>query len=504
MESGPVRSSRAPDDRPWRARLSLRAALAGGSAAAITAGTAAGALGLGFFLYYYSHGLTLVHYDAKARLLVARRIFDSVCPDIRQMGIYWLPLPSLVNLPAVINDTLYKNGMAASLISVCLFAVATYFLYRIVYLLRNDHTISTAAAAVFATNPSMLYLQTTPLTEALYFSVFLGAAYFLMKFMLTEDRHDLLAAGAFVSLSTLVRYDGWSLWAGLLVLFFIYLLQLERPWRVRGKYLLAFAIASTVGIVAYQLYCYYTTGLLFPPQADARPLIPYSKGKAIESFLIFVRCGGDIAGKLVFYASIVGFLVFLVHRRFRRPYLAAYAVLHSIPLFTLAYFNGHPYRVRYSMALLPAIAIFAVAWWPARNWAKVALAALIAANMIRPAARRQIMLKEASYHAPEIAERAAAIDFLRRNYDGEPVLVSMGWLAPFLHDWGIPLRCTLHESLQGTWDLAIARPARFAGWIIMEKNDPVWNQMRDNPKFLTGFSEALRLSNFRIYRRVHH
>lgn len=474
----------------WRRRRPLIVAIA------------AGLLGFAFFLDYYRHGLTLVHYDAKARLLVARRVFDNIEPGIDQMGLYWLPLPSLLNIPLVTNDRLYETGIASSLLSVCLFATATYFLYRLAYLLRGDHALALAAAAIFATNPSMLFLQSTPLTEALYFAVSLGAVFFLTRFMFTEDRRDLLSSGAFVALATLVRYDGWSLWAGANILFVVFLLQNREPLRTKRTYLLTFAITTTLGIVAYQLYCYYTTGILFPPQQDSRPLIPYSQGRALESVLIFVQCAGDIAGRPVFWAAVIGAIVFLAYRLMRPPFLAAYALLHAVPLFALAYFNGHPYRVRYSVALLPAISLFAVICWPARRWAKVALAVLVIGNMLRPAEQRQLMLREAAFHLPEIQEREQAIAYLKANYDGSPVLASMGWVAPFLHDWGIPLQRTIHEGVQTAWQTGLERPRYVAGWVLMEDGDPLYQAMLANPRFLDDFSEALRLSNFSIYRRV--
>ena len=49
-------------------------------------------------------GLSLSHYDAKAHLVVARRIFDSLTPSWEQIGAVWLPLPHVLNaLPVQID-----------------------------------------------------------------------------------------------------------------------------------------------------------------------------------------------------------------------------------------------------------------------------------------------------------------------------------------------------------------------------------------------------------------
>ena len=61
------------------------------SAAGLLIGTSAA-------LIYYFRGLTLSHYDAKAHLVVARRVLDSLTPEYSQIGAVWLPLPHLLNL----------------------------------------------------------------------------------------------------------------------------------------------------------------------------------------------------------------------------------------------------------------------------------------------------------------------------------------------------------------------------------------------------------------------
>ena len=61
-------------------------------------------VGLGSFAYYKALGLTTAHYDAKAHLVVARRIVDSLEPGYLQMGIHWLPLIHLLYLPLVRSD----------------------------------------------------------------------------------------------------------------------------------------------------------------------------------------------------------------------------------------------------------------------------------------------------------------------------------------------------------------------------------------------------------------
>ncbi len=67
-------------------------------------------LGTGWFVYFYALGLTTAHYDAKAHLLVARRLLDSTSPGYLQLGVHWLPLLHILYLPLVIFEGQYRTG----------------------------------------------------------------------------------------------------------------------------------------------------------------------------------------------------------------------------------------------------------------------------------------------------------------------------------------------------------------------------------------------------------
>src|SRR5262245_33928151 len=85
-------------------------------------GRFAALLGGGVALYYASRGLALSHYDAKAHLVVARRILDSLTPSWEQIGAVWLPLPHLINALPVQIDWFYRTGAFAIGVSVVSFA----------------------------------------------------------------------------------------------------------------------------------------------------------------------------------------------------------------------------------------------------------------------------------------------------------------------------------------------------------------------------------------------
>jgi hypothetical protein len=74
--------------------------------------------------HYGRAGLTLSHYDAKAHLVVSRRILDSLTPGWEQVGAVWLPLPHLINMLPVQIDVLYRTGLFAVAVSIVCHALA--------------------------------------------------------------------------------------------------------------------------------------------------------------------------------------------------------------------------------------------------------------------------------------------------------------------------------------------------------------------------------------------
>ena len=72
--------------------------------------------GAGAAAYFAVQGLTLSHYDARAHLVVARRIADSLTPGWRQFGTVWLPLPHALNAPFAWMDWNYRTGFSGVVI----------------------------------------------------------------------------------------------------------------------------------------------------------------------------------------------------------------------------------------------------------------------------------------------------------------------------------------------------------------------------------------------------
>ena len=103
--------------------------------------------GAGAALYYAHLGLTLSHYDAKAHLVVARRVIDSLTPGWLQLGAVWLPLPHVLNLFPVQVDALYRTGASGVAISVLSIALLVFCAARLIVLLTGSRVAACVAAA---------------------------------------------------------------------------------------------------------------------------------------------------------------------------------------------------------------------------------------------------------------------------------------------------------------------------------------------------------------------
>ena len=96
-------------------------------------------------IHYSQIGLALSHYDARAHLVVARRIFDSIVPGWQQIGAVWLRLPHVLDMLPVQFDVLYRTGAFAILLSVASVALAAIMLpearkdRRFMSCIRNLH-----------------------------------------------------------------------------------------------------------------------------------------------------------------------------------------------------------------------------------------------------------------------------------------------------------------------------------------------------------------------------
>src|SRR5688500_7569316 len=189
----------------------------GGSWGALAVGAAVLLFGLYAALYYTRLDLALAHYDARAHLVVARRIADSLTPGWQQVGAVWLPLPHLLNMVPVQIDALYRTGLSAIAISVASMALAAWALSAIVFRGTGSKSGAVAACALLLLNPNVLYLQSTPMTEPLLLGTALAAVALTIRWI-DDHRRWPAAPGLALAAACLTRYEAWPITASAIVL----------------------------------------------------------------------------------------------------------------------------------------------------------------------------------------------------------------------------------------------------------------------------------------------
>ncbi len=205
--------------------------------------------------FFYSHGWLLYYGDSEAHLNIARRILDSQTPGYDQLGTYWLPLTHVLMLPFVRVDAWWHSGIAASFSPALCFVIGGTFLFAAARRMFQSTPAAVAATGLAACNPNLLYLQSTAMTEAVFFAALMALLYFSVRFHETQGWGSVLGAGIATCAATLTRYEGWLL-IPFAALWFLYAARGRR----RIPMALLFGVVASAGPLYWMAHGWYETG----------------------------------------------------------------------------------------------------------------------------------------------------------------------------------------------------------------------------------------------------
>jgi hypothetical protein len=473
------------------------------------------ALGLAAIWYYAAQDLTLSHYDAKAHLVVARRILDSLRPGWQQIGAVWLPLPHLLNALPVQVDAWYRSGSSGVAMSLLSFVGAASALVWYVHRSTGAAWPAVAAAAVLLTQPDLLYLQSTPMTEPLLLGLLVGGVALLDRWAAADGLAPAWPAGLTLALACLTRYEAWPVTAAALVVATLVLWRQAATPAVAVARVLrvawwpAAAFAGFLVLSKTTVGAWLVTGGFYVAEnpAHGRPLLALGQvGGGL----------GLIAGWPVAVAAGAGALVVIwagLRDRRRQGWWFAIALAGCAALPFYAFVSGHPFRIRYMVPLLPAAAAaigLMVAALPRRvHWAGgLAVLALVAAER-RPIGLGSPMVQEAQWDRGNQRERRQVTRCLVDAWQGEPILVSMGALAHYMqelsHD-GFAIRHFVHEGTGELWAASIEAPSQHVGFVLVEERaeggDLFSARLAANPSYLDGFARTCHGGGVALYVRT--
>jgi hypothetical protein len=454
-------------------------------------------------------GLTLSHYDARAHLVVARRLADSLTPGWRQIGAVWLPLPHLIDAIPVLWSRAYQTGYPVVAISVLAFAAGLAALAAFLRRQGTSPTVAIAIPGLILANPNLLYLQSTPMTEPLLLGLAFVSLWLVDRWAERPDARRCWHASLALAALMLTRYEGWCVGVALAGLGAVVSSQ-RGAGRMRTALGLFPSLLAAIG--AFLLLSYGATGSFFTTSGFFVPDNPahHAPLVAADQVVFGTRALG---GNALVAAGALGALVALVALMRRRREALALAIIAAAALPWYAFFEGHPFRVRYMVTLVAGAALLAalaISRLPRRAQVPaVALLVCVTLWQHPPLDPKAPMVLEAQWETPFRLQRAAVTTYLGASYDGTPILASMGSLGHYMQEAshaGFRLADFLHEGNGDLWAAALAAPARHVRWVLTEERaeggDLLAQRVREDPAFLRGFVRVVEGGGLVLYRRT--
>lgn len=471
-----------------------------------------GALSATALNYVHHQGWTLWYGDAEAHLNIARRITDAREPGYEQIGTVWLPLPHLLSAPLARDDERWQDGRAGAIPAAAGYVLGGLFLFLAIRLVFNNVWAAWAALGAYALNPNLLYLQSAPMTEPLFFACFFGTFWLLFRYRERPHWANAAGAGLFALLGALTRYDGWFVLP--FFAFFVLFCVKKRSW----KHVFAFSCIAALGPLWWlahnqviysnvlEFYNGHWSAKAIYQRALDGGMAPYPGDhdllKAAQYFMAAARL---CLGSALFWVGLIG----AAAAAWLRAWWALGLCL-VLPVFYVLslYSSGTPifvphlwpnsyYNTRYGLNLLPLAALGSAALVtlaPKRfRWASAAVFLAIFASFwaIKPSPERVICWKESQVNSEHrrfwTAEAAAYLG--PRYKPGAGIFMMFGDLTGILRTAGIPLRESFHESDRPPWMAAAARPELFLReeWAISFSGDAVSRTMhrlgRGSPRY---------------------
>ena len=451
-------------------------------------------VGLAAWVFYLNEGLVLAHYDAKAHLVVARRVIDSLTPGWPQIGAVWLPLPHLIQILPTQVDVLYRSGAFGSLLSVACFGAATWALSRLVLLMTGSRLGAVTAAALFVLNPNLLYIHSTPMTEPLLIAGTLLTVLWLYEWLTGDGaRAPSFRLKWALFLTAWTRYEAWPILVAALAIVAVVLWRRGLAFDAIAHRTWALARWPAAAVAIFLVLSRVTVGQWFVSGGfyERDPTYDAQAGKT----LLAIWWGTHrLSGYVVEIVGLTMAAVVAVRALLRREEsapLVTVALFAAAALPAVAFYEAHPFRIRYMVPLVSACALFcgvAVGsigppkggphepkGGPYKSAAWLLAAVLVASTLIEspPWSMDRPLIVEAQLDAANSRERQAVTACLVPSYRGEKVLASMGSLAHYMQELsheGFAIADFIHEGNGALWELALETgPAPHAGWMLVEE-----------------------------------
>jgi Glycosyl transferase family 2 len=454
------------------------------------------------YLVFSAQHVLLAYPEAVRGLLIARRLSEGL-PLGPALGSVWLPLWHVLAAATAWNDTWYYAGLSGSVLSMVAYVVATRYLYLTAVALTGNRPAGVTAAVVFAANPNVLYLQSTPSDGLLLMACAAAVAYHLTLWCQHGSYRQLAAAAAAALLASLTSYLGWALLlaAAVIVWYAAWTREAGLPGSDRLRHaeahLVFYGLPALTGVAGWLAWNTARAGnpLHFLNGASvAGSQAPAARGLG-GALITAARAIADGVGTPVLALAVVGLCYYLATTRLRPQTVAPLALLVFVPFTAYAaHLGASPGVAAASVAVALPAALFsgyiAVAVQhlagaqrrASRQTTGYALLGIVVAAVLAltffvgSGVLREAKAADGSAAAQADARAGA---WLGAHYRGGLILMQSAGNEPVLFDSRVPLGQIVDEDSSGQWQRALANPAADdIRWIYMRRPrggpDAVW------------------------------
>lgn len=526
---------------------------------AFQAGLVAIVVGMIAQIWAHRTNTVFAFWDAQAHLDIARRVVDSTTPGLQMLGTVWLPIPHLLLLPFTLVDRWWWNGTSGGIVGFAAYVVIVGCFQDFLARRTGAPRFAWIGTLFVLLNPSLLYLQTTAMTEPVLLACLVASINGLDRWNDTGSRRALIASACCAALAVGSRYDGWFyvLAATPMVAWLAFRGNRRAIGEVRGpapdpadthsaqrntadlakkwwRDAAIFAAPSAVMVGAWLLFnwAYFGDPLEFQrgvwsaqsQQATIAAQGGVTSGGSLTTALWYYTgatalCAGFVLGVI----AVVGTIAYLARMRHVGP--TALLFLAAFPFNVLALWAHQsviqlPWtlpagilNVRYGVMMVPGLAAMATlgAVLMARSgprWRQGMLLASLAAVVAQAAAFAVDWPAGAGALREGLAIRDGdrrqqhASDWFATHYDGGRVLVDEAInISPRSR---IKLRDRVYRW---TWKLgaeALAAPEEMVDWVVVDSHpaaDVVARAIAGREQFNNRFDRAFEEDGLAIWRR---
>jgi hypothetical protein len=486
------------------------------------------------FAYFYNNGMTNVYGDGIARLNIARKVVDhpddSLWQRYIQIGTPWLPLQTVLMLPFVASDRMWRTGIAGSIFSMLFYVIGAVSVFLLAASLYRKEAapyggaLPLIAASIFLLNPSALYMQATPMTELVFMGTLSAAVYMLQRWVARPMRGRLALAAIVMTLATLARYEAWPV-AMMAALMVAILFKGGRAERLKNTALFSILVAVGPGYWLWHNWAVYGNAFEFltgPYSARGRYLETRASlgwanifvgSAALDVFLMGLTAAVCV-GPVVLGLAGAGLARLALTRR--RSFLDnAPALLLFVPFFfhVLSLYRGEIQifplsafgllNVRYGLPHLLAAAVFAPACVPLfeRAGKKGALAIVglgiaFQYGLMLWDGPSQLAVFQEGYrngvNARPSRERSRVASALRESPPRPMILMHTGALGPVVTKGGLRFSDIIHEGTIRWHQIGDSIPPDVST-VIIQEGDPLERRLGESPALGRDLASGFRV-----------